>query len=128
MNTIAITGRLTADPELRRTQSGVSVLSYTLAVKRPRVKDTTDFIDVVSWRNDAEFLAKYAHKGSLVAVAGALTTRKWQDKHGNNRTSFEVVSDNVELLGGKTEGGNKPNIDVDPEEFEEITGDDSMFG
>ena len=127
MNTIAITGRLTAEPELRRTQSGVSVLSYTLAVKRPHVKDTTDFIDVVSWRNDAEFLAKYAHKGSMVAVAGALTTRKWQDKHGNNRTSFEVVSDNVELLSGKTES-DKPNIDVDPEEFEEITGDDSMFG
>ena len=100
MNTITITGRLTADPELKTTQSGVSVCAYNLAVKRPKVKDTTDFLTVVSWRQGAEYLAKYGHKGDMVAVSGVLTTRSWEDKNGNKRTSYEVVSDTVELVGG----------------------------
>ena len=98
MNTINITGRITEEPELKNTQSGVAVCSYTLAVKRPKVKDTTDFISVVSWRQGAEYLCNYAHKGDMVAVTGALTSRKWQDKDGNNRTTFEVVTDAVEIV------------------------------
>lgn len=100
MNNIQITGRLTADPELKTTQSGVSVCSYTIAVKRPKVKDTTDFITVVSWRAGAEYLAKYGNKGDMVAVSGVLTTRSYEDKNGNKRTSYEVVSDTIELVGG----------------------------
>lgn len=100
MNNIQITGRLTADPELKTTQSGVSVCAYNLAVKRPKVRDTTDFLTVVSWRQGAEYLTKYGHKGDVVAVSGVLTTRSWEDKNGNKRISYEVVSDTVELVGG----------------------------
>lgn len=100
MNTINITGRLTANPELKTTQSGISVCVYNLAVKRPKVKDTTDFLPVVSWRQGAEYLAKYGHKGDMVAVSGVLTARSWEDKEGNKRISYEIVTDTVELVGG----------------------------
>ena len=103
MNTIGITGRLTKDPELKTTQNGVSVCSYDLAVKRPRVKDVTDFIPCVSWRQGAEYLAKYGRKGDVVAVSGALTTRAWQDKNGNKRIAYEVTAETVELVGGRKE-------------------------
>lgn len=101
MNSINITGRLCADPELKTTQSGVSVCSYDLAVKRPKVKDTTDFLKIVSWRQGAEYISKYAHKGDMVAVTGVLTTRTYEDSNGNKRTSYEIVSDTVEIVGGK---------------------------
>jgi single-strand DNA-binding protein len=98
MNTINITGRLTTELELKHTQSGTAVCTYTLAVKRPKVKDTTDFITFVTWRQGAEYLCNYAHKGDMIAATGTLTSRKWQDKDGNNRTSFEVVTDTVEIV------------------------------
>ena len=101
MNSINITGRLTADPEMKTTQSGVSVCSYDLAVKRPKVKDTTDFLKVVSWRQGAEYISKYAHKGDMVAVTGMLTARTYEDNNGNKRTQYEIVSDTVEIVGGK---------------------------
>ena len=108
MNSINITGRLTADPELKHTQSGVAVTTYTLAVKRPKVKDTTDFLSMVTWRQGADYLCQYGRKGDMVAVTGVLTSRKWQDKDGNNRVSFEVVTDTVELVSCRTnnEAGN----------------------
>ena len=101
MNSINITGRLTADPELKTTQSGISVCSYDLAVKRPKVKDTTDFLKVVSWRQGAEYISKYAHKGDMVAVTGMLTARTYEDNNGNKRTQYEIVSDTVEIVGSK---------------------------
>lgn len=101
MNTINIIGRLTKDPELKTTQSGLSVCSYDLAVKRPNVKDTTDFLKVVSWRQGAEYISKFAHKGDMVAVSGVLTTRPWEDKNGNKQTAYEIVSNSVEIVGGK---------------------------
>lgn len=101
MNCINIIGRLTKDTELKTTQSGISVCSYDLAVKRPHVKDTTDFLKVVSWRNDAEYISKFAHKGDMVAVIGVLTTRVWDDMNHIKRTSYEIVSDSVEIIGGK---------------------------
>ena len=101
MNSINITGRLTADPEMKTTQSGVSVCSYDLAVKRPKVKDTTDFLKIVSWRQGAEYISKYAHKGDMVAVTGMLTARTYEDSNGNKRTQYEIVSDTVEIVGGK---------------------------
>lgn len=100
MNNVTITGRLTAAPELKTTQSGISVCVYNLAVKRPKVKDTTDFLPVVSWRQGAEYLCKYGHKGDMVAVSGVLTARSWEDKEGNKRISYEIVTDTVELVGG----------------------------
>lgn len=103
MNTISITGRLTDNPELKTTQSGVSVCQYRLAVKRPKVKDTTDFLTVVSWRKGAEYLATYGRKGDMVSVTGVLTARNWEDRDGHKRTAYEVVSDTVELIGGRKE-------------------------
>ena len=103
MNTISITGRLTADTELKTTPSGVSVCSFTVAVKRPRTKDETDFLYCTAWRQSAEYLCKYGRKGNLVAVTGALTSRKWEDQNGNKRTSFEISVDNAELLSSRSE-------------------------
>lgn len=112
MNTIAITGRLTDNPELKTTQSGVSVCQYRLAVKRPKTKDTTDFLTVISWRQGAEYIAKYGHKGDMVAVTGVLTARNWEDRDGHKRTAYEVVSDTVELIGGRKEEP-KPAVDIE---------------
>ena len=107
LNQIVVVGRLTRDPELRTTGSGVSVMSFTVAVER-RFKQgdekVTDFIECVAWRYNAEFLAKYAGKGRLVCVSGSLQSRKWKDKDGNNRTSWEIQADNVELLDRPKDG------------------------
>ena len=101
MNNCQFVGRLTADPELRRTQEGTPVCSYSLAVKRPMTKDATDFLDFVTWRQGAEYLTQYGHKGDIVAVSGALQARDWTDKNGNKRRAFEVVTTRVELLSSK---------------------------
>ena len=109
MNSCNFVGRLCADPELRRTQDGTAVCTYSLAVKRPMAKDTTDFFDFVSWRQSAEYLAQYGRKGDVVAVTGTLQTRSWTDKDGNKRKTSEVVTTGVELLSSKKEsqaGGN----------------------
>ena len=99
LNKIFIMGRLTRDPELRRTQSGTPVTSFSLAVDRDYKTQSgekeTDFIDVVAWRATAEFVAKYFTKGRMAVVEGRLQIRAWQDKEGNNRRSAEVVVDNV---------------------------------
>ena len=100
LNHIVIMGRLTKDPELRTTQSGVSVTSFTLAVDRDfKNKDSgeksTDFIDVVAWRQTAEFVCKYFSKGRMAVAEGRLQIRDWKDRDGNNRRSAEVVADNV---------------------------------
>ena len=103
-NNITLTGRLTDYPELKTTPNGISVCSFTLAVKRPRTKDTTDFIPCQVWRQGAEYLSKYGTKGNMVAVTGSLTTRKWQDQNGNNRISYDVTCDTVELLESRSNG------------------------
>ena len=102
MNNCSFVGRFTADPELKTTQSNVPVCSFTLAVKRPRVKDTTDFINFVAWRNTAELIARYFSKGQMIAVSGVLTSDKYQDKDGNNRSKFEVVVDTVSFVESKS--------------------------
>ncbi len=100
LNRIVLMGRLTRDPELRHTQSGTAVASFSLAVdrdfkNRETGEKSTDFIDIVAWRNTAEFVSKYFTKGSLAVVEGRLQIRDWQDKDGNKRRSAEVVADNV---------------------------------
>ena len=99
LNKIFIMGRLTRDPELRRTQSGTAVTSFTLAVDRDFKSQSgekeTDFIDVVAWRTTAEFAAKYFTKGRMAIVEGRLQIRPWTDKDGNSRRSAEVVADNI---------------------------------
>ena len=101
MNSVNLVGRLCADPELRRTNDGTAVCSYSLAVKRPMVKDATDFIECVSWKQGAEYLAQYGHKGDIVAVSGTLQGREWTDKNGNKRKQWEVVTTAVELISSK---------------------------
>ena len=99
LNHIVLMGRLTRDPELRRTGSGVAVASFTLAVDRDYAAQgaerETDFIDIVAWRGTAEFVEKYFSKGRMIVVGGRLQIRNWQDKEGNKRRSAEVVADNV---------------------------------
>lgn len=96
LNHITIMGRLTRDPELRRTGSGVSVTSFTLAVDRDfSAEKETDFIDCVAWRNTADFVQKYFNKGRMAVVSGRLQIRSWKDKDGNNRRTAEVVAENV---------------------------------
>ena len=109
LNKIFIMGRLTRDPELRRTQTGTPVASFSLAVDRD-FKDkstgerTTDFIDVVAWRQTAEFVSRYFTKGRMAVVEGRLQMRDWTDKEGNKRTSAEVVADNVYFGDSKRDG------------------------
>ena len=119
LNHITIMGRLTRDPELRRTGSGIAVASFTLAVDRDfSPKDggerETDFIDCVAWRQTGEFVSKYFTKGRMAVVSGRLQIRGWTDKDGNKRRSAEVVADNVYFgdskrdgeTGGSSYGGN----------------------
>ena len=101
MNAIVLIGRLGGKPELKTTPSGVSVMSFSVAVSRPKVKDTTDWINCVAWRHNAEYLAKYAGKGSKVGITGVLTARKFEGSDGKMVTAYEVVCDNVELLDSK---------------------------
>ena len=103
MNHVIITGRLGDDIELRQTREGVSVASFSLAVSRPRTKDTTDWIDCVAWRQQAEFLSRYTKKGHLIAVVGMLTVSKYEDKNGIKRTTYQVVCDRVESLQRREE-------------------------
>lgn len=99
LNQITIMGRLTADPELRKTGSGTSVASFTVAVDRDRKNDAgereTDFIDCVAWRSTGEFISKYFQKGSMAVVTGRLQIRNWTDKDGNKRRNAEIVADSV---------------------------------
>lgn len=125
MNNINLIGRLTADVELKQTQSGIEVCSFSLAVKRPKVKDTTDFINCVAWRNTAKFISQYFKKGSLIAVSGVLTSRKYQDNNGNNRTVFEVVVDDAEFCESKGEA--KPEFSAPTQaKYEEVKPDDDL--
>ena len=105
LNQIVLQGRLTADPELRQTQNGNSVTTFTLACNRDRNKEETDFISCVAWRQTAEFVSKYFQKGQLVLVRGSLQSRNWNDRDGNKRTSWEIVVDNVYFCESKKSDG-----------------------
>lgn len=103
MNKIILTGNICFDLELKTTETGKSVMNVNLAVKRPFSTDVTDFIPLVVWNQPAEYLSRYAKKGSKIAVSGKLTTRKYQDKEtGKDRTAYEVVCDEVEILDSRT--------------------------
>lgn len=117
LNKIIIMGRLTRDPELRRTGSGTAVTSFSLAVDRDfKSKDsgerTTDFIDCVAWRNTAEYINRYGSKGRMAAVAGSLQIRQWTDKEGNKRTAWEVLVDSIYFADYQEK--KKENIGSDP--------------
>lgn len=125
LNRIIIMGRLTRDPELRRTQNSTAVASFTMAVDRDFKGDdgkrATDFIDIVAWRAVAEFVAKYFTKGRMAIVEGRLQLRDWKDKDGNARRSAEVIADNVYFGDSKRDSGAAEDSlgNVAPEELED---------
>ena len=110
LNVVAIMGRLVADPELRTTPAGANVCTFRIACDRnfarPGEQRQADFIDVVAWRQTAEFVCRYFQKGSLIAIHGRIQPRRYQDKNGTNRTAFAVVAENVSFAGSK--GTSKP--------------------
>lgn len=134
-NLVVLTGRLTADPELKTTPNGISVTSFSIAVNRnyrSGEEQQTDFINIVAYRQRAEFITKYFKKGNMIGIEGSIQTRKYQDKNGNNRTWFEVVVNNAQFVESKRDGaasataGSEPasysNADVS--DFAEIGGMD----
>ena len=109
LNRTILMGRLTADPELKKTPNGVSVTSFTLAVQRNYQKEQTDFIPIVAWRQTADFICQYFRKGQLIALEGSVQTRSYTDKNGNKRTAFEVVAEHVYFAESKKEGAQTGN-------------------
>ena len=128
LNHIVLMGRLTRDPELRRTQSGIAVASFTLAVdqdyKSQNGERGVDFINIVAWRGTAEFAEKYFAKGQMAVISGRLSTRNYEDKNGNKRTAYEVVASNIYFCGSKSNAGNS-ETDAAPQTFDPLMDDDS---
>lgn len=133
-NLVVLTGRLTADPELKTTPNGISVTSFSIAVNRryrSGEESQADFINIVAWRQHAEFISKYFKKGNLIGIEGSIQTRKYTDKNGNNRTAFEVVVNNVQFVESKRDGSSAPSTvanepasfsNADSSDFTEIDG------
>jgi len=112
INVVVLMGRLTADPELKQTANGASVTSFSIAVDRNFANKQTgerqaDFINIVAWRQTAEFICKYFRKGSMIAIEGSLQSRSYEDKEGRKRTAYEVVASNVSFTGSKAESGTR---------------------
>ena len=143
MNIAVLIGRLTDNPELRHTNSNVAVARFSIAVDRRYVKSgeerQTDFINIVAWRQQAEFICNYFKKGQLIAIEGSIQTRRYQDKDGNNRTAFEVVANNVSFVGPKRDNDGsgfsapvaEPAVpqsfsNTDSGDFTEIASDDDL--
>lgn len=139
INMVALMGRLTYEPELRKTPSDVSVIRFQVACdrsyQRAGAERQADFIDCVAWRQTAEFISRYFHKGSMIAVEGTIQTSNYTDKNGNNRKQTEVLANNVSFCGSKSEsntgaptgGYNEPApsyASADNSDFEEIVDDD----
>lgn len=137
LNRVIIMGRLTAEPDYRQTESGTALARFTLAVDRDfsgqRAERKTDFLDVVVWRNTADFVSKYFHKGQLVAVQGSIQVSSYTDREGNKRRSWDIVADQVYFAESKRDGsGGKTNIDVERDEppagdFVPVANDDLPF-
>jgi len=144
LNQVALMGRLTADPELRHTPSNISVTTFTIAVNRSYVKQggerQTDFIDIVAWRNTADFICKYFKKGQMMAVEGCIQTRTYTDKEGKNRKAFEILANNVYFTESRNPNAASPEHERTEEpalpetsyasgnndDFAVITGDDDL--
>lgn len=147
LNKVVLCGRLTADPELKQTTSGIAVVSFTLAVNRrfqtksadgAQAAQQADFISVVAWRQTAEFISRYFRKGSALCLTGSIQTRSWQDSQGQKRYATEVVADEAMFVDSKNEGGaapqyadtyNAPSYSSAPAaapKFEELKTDDDL--
>ena len=130
LNKILIMGRLTRDPELRKTQSGIAVASFSLAVDRDyKAQDgsrQTDFIEVQAWRHTADFVSRYFTKGRMTVVEGRLQMQDWTDKEGNKRRSAVVVAEQV-YFGDSKKTDDAPNAQPAPQEYHEINDDDGQL-
>lgn len=142
INMVALMGRLTYEPELRSTPNGLAVIRFQIACDRTYQKDNqnrqADFIDCVAWRQTAEFISRYFHKGSMIAVEGSIQTSNYTDKDGNKRKQIEVLANNVSFCGSKVGNGSQGTqgaqneqytqggMDINPDtsDFEEIVDDD----
>ena len=129
LNHIIIMGRIVRDPELRHTQSGTAVASFSLAVDRDGKDKGTDFIDVTAWRNTAEFVSKYFIKGRMAVVEGRLQMETWTDRDGNKRTSHKVVAHSVYFGDSKREDSDsrEPDYAPPPQDFTELADDDVVL-
>lgn len=139
-NLVVLTGRLTSNVELKTTPNGVSVCSFSIANEVGYGENKkTAFINIVAWRQTAEFVSKHFSKGSMIGIEGSIQTRRYQDKDGNNRTAFEVVANNVQFVESKrSEGATEGNLPTAPENdplpqfaekldgFEEMSTDDDL--
>ena len=140
INSVVLMGRLTYDPELRTTPTGISVIRFQIACDRnyqaKGEERKADFIDVTAWRQTAEFISRYFRKGSMIAIEGSIQTDNFTDKDGNKRKSVTVVANNVSFCGSKAESGNSNPVykqpapsyaSADNSDFEEIVdGDDDL--
>lgn len=131
INTATFTGRLGSDIELKCTQSGASVCSFSIAIERRKGKDeetaTVDWIDCVAWRSTAEYLSTYYGKGRKIGVSGRLQTRIWEDKNGQKRKSVELIVESVTPCDSKRSDATEQNVaNIDHSDFEEIPGEDDF--
>lgn len=137
LNKVVLAGRLTADPELKQTTSGISVCSFSLAVNRKFQKEgeqQTDFITCVAWRQTAEFISKYFKKGSSLCIVGSIQTRTWTDQNNQKRYATEVIVDEAMFVDSKSDGGQAssggyvPDAYTAPAEpkYEELNQDDDL--
>lgn len=124
LNVIFLRGRLTRDPELRRTQSAHAVTNFGLAVQRD-YSDETDFFEVVAWRRTAEFISRFFKKGQQILIHGALHTRTYTDDNGNKRKVYEVIADHAEFVDSKVNENNEPTDEGETEET--VTQDDFVL-
>lgn len=133
LNKVILAGRITSDPELKKTPNGISVTSFSIAVKR-RIGDETDFLDVVSWRGTAEFITRFFRKGQAICVSGSLQKRQWNDKKGGKRIAVEIIADEAYFVERKwkEESGNPSTVsqtEYEPSErqdFEDMSRDEEL--
>ena len=123
MNNVSLVGRLTKDPELKTTQSGLSVCRFTVAVDRPYSKDQTDFINCITWRKTAEFITSYFSKGQKIALTGSIQTGSYTDKDGKTVYTTDINANNVEFCESKKQsdssGNNHNNVETDDMPFDD---------
>ena len=128
-NKVILGGRLTDTPELKQTNSGTKVCTFSIAVNRPYSKDQdkqTDFINVVAWKQRAEFVTQYFKKGSSICIVGSIQTRTWTDQQGNKRYATDVVADEVDFVDGKNDNAPAPAAPKEAPKFEDVTEDDDL--
>ena len=139
LNKVILIGHMTADPELKQTPSGVSVCSFSIGVARkytkPGEQSQSDFINIVAWRNSAEFVARYFRKGSAICICGSLQTRSWTDTNGSKRYATEVVADEINFVERTSDSPRNDDYQapafggqrmMDAPKFEEMSNDDDL--